>query len=103
VTGVGIFLFLLIHVVDTAFIGWGPELHNKAMVLYRMPIFRIGEVFLAGSVLFHALNGVRTLVGDSISAGGWRVFSLASLYVLGFILLALGSLVILTFHPVTVP
>jgi succinate dehydrogenase / fumarate reductase cytochrome b subunit len=64
VTGVGVFIFLLVHVVDTAFIGWGPELYNKAMALYRMPIFRIGEVFLAGSVLFHALNGVRIVIID---------------------------------------
>ena len=64
VTGVGVLLFLLVHIVDTAFIGWGPELYNKAMALYRMPIFRIGEVFLAGSVLFHALNGVRIIIID---------------------------------------
>jgi succinate dehydrogenase / fumarate reductase cytochrome b subunit len=63
-TGVGVFLFLLIHVVDTAFIGWGPELYNKAMALYRMPFFRVGEVILAGMVLFHALNGVRIIIID---------------------------------------
>ena len=39
VTGVGVFLFLLIHVIDTAFIGWGPELYNKAMSIYRLPFF----------------------------------------------------------------
>ncbi|MFB3921443.1 MAG: succinate dehydrogenase, cytochrome b556 subunit [Terriglobia bacterium] len=64
VTGVGVFLFLLIHVVDTAFIGWGPELYNKAIALYRMPFFRVGEVFLAGAVLFHALNGMRIIIID---------------------------------------
>jgi succinate dehydrogenase / fumarate reductase cytochrome b subunit len=64
VTGVGVLLFLLVHIVDTAFIGWGPELYNKAMAVYRMPVFRVGEVLLAGCVLFHALNGVRIIILD---------------------------------------
>jgi len=64
VTGVGVFFFLLIHVIDTAFIGWGPELYNKAMALYRLPFFRVGEVVLAGMVLYHALNGVRIIIID---------------------------------------
>jgi succinate dehydrogenase / fumarate reductase cytochrome b subunit len=59
-----VFLFLLVHVVDTAFIGWGPAMYNKAMALYRMPFFRISEVVLAGMVLFHALNGVRIIIID---------------------------------------
>lgn len=64
VTGVGVLLFLLVHIVDTAFIGWGPELYNKAMAVYRLPVFRVGEVLLAGCVLFHALNGVRIIIID---------------------------------------
>jgi len=64
VTGVGVFLFLLVHVVDTAFIGWGPDLYNKAMAIYSTPFFRVGEVILAGMVLFHALNGVRIFIID---------------------------------------
>ena len=47
----------------------------------------------------HGLNGVRVMIDDYVSSQGWRVFSLASLYVLGFVFLALGSLVILTFNP----
>jgi succinate dehydrogenase / fumarate reductase cytochrome b subunit len=64
VTGVGVLLFLLVHIVDTAFIGWGPQLYNKVMTVYRMPVFRVGEVLLAGCVLFHALNGVRIIILD---------------------------------------
>jgi len=39
------------------------------------------------------------MIVDYVSSSGWRIFSLASLYVIGFIFLALGSLVILTFNP----
>jgi len=64
VTGVGVFVFLLVHIVDTALIGWGPDLYNRAMALYRNPAFRVGEVLLAGAVLYHALNGIRVVIVD---------------------------------------
>ena len=63
-TGVGVFIFLLAHIVDTAVIGWGPKAYNTAMALYRRPVFRVGEVLLAGAVLYHALNGIRIVISD---------------------------------------
>ncbi len=64
VTGVGVFLFLLAHIVDTSMIGWGPGPYNKMIALYRKPVFRVGEVLLAGAVLYHALNGIRIVIID---------------------------------------
>ena len=63
-TGLGVLLFLLFHIVDTALIGWGPDAYNAAMALFRHPLFRLGEVLLAGAVLYHALNGVRIFIID---------------------------------------
>lgn len=64
VTGVGVLVFLLIHILDTALISLGPEHYNKIIAIYRLPIFRILEVGLFASVLFHALNGVRIILID---------------------------------------
>jgi succinate dehydrogenase / fumarate reductase cytochrome b subunit len=64
VTGVGVFLFLLVHIVDIALVGWGPAVFNKLLFLYRYPPFRVGEIVLVGAVLYHALNGVRICVID---------------------------------------
>lgn len=64
ITGVGVLVFLLIHIIDTALIGWGPEVYNKVIALYRHPLFRMGEVILAGMVLYHALNGIRITILD---------------------------------------
>jgi succinate dehydrogenase / fumarate reductase, cytochrome b subunit len=63
-TGIGVFLFLLIHIVDISIIGWGPVYFNKLLFLYRAPAFRVGEVFLVGAVLYHAINGVRICIID---------------------------------------
>ncbi|MBL0350691.1 MAG: succinate dehydrogenase, cytochrome b556 subunit [Elusimicrobia bacterium] len=63
-TGLGVLVFLLAHIVDTALLGWGPEVFNRVMAIYRHPLFRLSEVFLVASVLFHTLNGVRLIVVD---------------------------------------
>jgi len=63
-TGLGVLLFLLIHIVDIALIGWGPAVFNKLLFLYREPVFRLSEIVLAGAVLYHALNGVRIVIID---------------------------------------
>jgi succinate dehydrogenase / fumarate reductase membrane anchor subunit len=53
--------------------------------------------------MIHGVNGIRTVLVDYISPRGWRTVSLASLFVLGFVLLTLGSLAILTFQPPVAP
>ncbi len=63
-TGVGVLLFLLLHILDTVLIGWGPEIYNKVMALYSHPFFRVGEVGLFAAVLFHAINGIRIILVD---------------------------------------
>jgi hypothetical protein len=43
------------------------------------------------------------VIVDYVSPRGWRTASLASLYLLGFVLITLGSLAILTFHSPLAP
>jgi succinate dehydrogenase / fumarate reductase cytochrome b subunit len=63
-SGIGVFLFLLIHIVDISLIGWGPKVFNRLLFLYRYPAFRVGEVALVAAVLYHAINGIRICVID---------------------------------------
>ena len=63
-TGLGVLLFLVIHILDTFVIVFGPALYNQVIELYRQPLFRLSEVGLAGAVLFHALNGMRITLMD---------------------------------------
>ena len=64
ITGVGVLLFLCLHILDTSLIVLGPEHYNAIIQIYRMPLFRVMEVGLFASVLFHALNGVRIILID---------------------------------------
>jgi len=58
-TGLGVLLFLLIHILDTGLVLFGAEVYNKVVKIYTHPLFRVGEVGLAAAVLYHALNGIR--------------------------------------------
>ncbi len=64
VTGVGVLIFLGAHIVDTALIGWGPEVYDKFVKIYAHPAVRVGEVVLGSALLFHALNGIRIILID---------------------------------------
>lgn len=64
VAGLGILLFLSLHVVDIFLLAFGEEVFNELLVIYTSPPARVMEVFLLFGVLFHALNGLRIIVQD---------------------------------------
>lgn len=64
VTGLGILFFLILHVAETAVVVYRPDWYDHALELYRHPVFRVGEVAIFFSVLFHALNGLRIVIQD---------------------------------------
>lgn len=63
-TGLGVLLFLLIHVVETATVIYFPDLYDKFLVGYKTGLFRFAELVIFFSVLFHAVNGTRIIVQD---------------------------------------
>jgi succinate dehydrogenase / fumarate reductase, cytochrome b subunit len=65
-SGIGILVFLIAHIVDTALLGWGPEVYNRVISMYRHPFFRVNEVVLFAAVLYHALNGIRVILVDLV-------------------------------------
>ncbi len=64
ITGVGVIAFLFGHIVDTFAIGFGPELYDETIALYKQWWFAPFEVGLVGAVLYHALNGIRVMLVD---------------------------------------
>ena len=69
ITGVAIFFFLLVHILDTALIRVSPEAYNAVMSTYKTPIMGLGEVALVGAIAFHAINGLRIILVDYWSKG----------------------------------
>ena len=69
ISGVGIFFFLLVHVLDTALVRVSPEAYNVVIESYKTPIIGIAELGLIGAILFHGLNGLRVIAVDFWSKG----------------------------------
>lgn len=80
VTGLGILVFLVIHILDTFFVVAYPGLYDHTLSLYSGRImgsdgqptyyaalrwaFRLSELMLIACVVFHAVNGVRVAMFD---------------------------------------
>jgi succinate dehydrogenase / fumarate reductase cytochrome b subunit len=69
ITGVAIFFFLLVHVLDTALVRVSPEAYNIVIESYKTPIVGVAELGLVGAILFHGLNGFRVILIDFWSKG----------------------------------
>ncbi len=63
-TGLGVLLFLLIHIADIYVIGYGPEEFDALLFIYHSLPFRLMEVVLVGALYYHAVNGVRIILID---------------------------------------
>ena len=91
ITGVAIFFFLLVHVLDTALIRVSPEAYNAVIGTYKNPIMGIGEVVLVAAIAYHAFNGLRIILIDFWAKGAryqrqlwWIVLGVWAVTMLGF-------------------
>lgn len=64
ITGILVLAFLFGHIVDTFAIGFGPELYDETIALYKQWWFMPVEVALIAATLYHALNGLRIILFD---------------------------------------
>jgi succinate dehydrogenase / fumarate reductase cytochrome b subunit len=75
VTGLGVLLFLIIHVIDTFLVVAFPAEYDWTVAVYGGVVsgvyywplrwgFRVAELGLIASVVFHAVNGVRIVIFD---------------------------------------
>ena len=63
-TGVAIFFFLLVHILDTALVRISPEAYNSVVGTYKIPFVGLVEAGLVAVIVFHALNGLRIIAVD---------------------------------------
>jgi succinate dehydrogenase / fumarate reductase, cytochrome b subunit len=63
-TGLGVLLFLMLHILDTSSVYFTPRWYNIFVEFYKRPSVGLAEVALAAALVFHALNGVRVAVLD---------------------------------------
>ena len=90
VTGVGVFLFLALHIANIFLMSFPSDVFNSVLVLYHSVLFKLLTVFgLYLGVLYHALNGIRVMIVDFWPGAGkyqaplWRVQMV--IFVLAFV------------------
>jgi len=92
ITGVAIYFFLLVHILDTALVRVSPEAYNAVINTYKTPIMGLGEIALVAAIGLHALNGLRIILIDFWSVGTrhqrlmfWIVIGLWVVLLIGFV------------------
>lgn len=66
ISGVGIFLFLALHIVDVGLFSVSGDLYDEVHQLFATVPLRILECGLLFAILFHTFNGIRLLLVDLI-------------------------------------
>ena len=69
ITGVAIFFFLLVHVLDTALVRVSPEAYNVVIATFQTPLIGVAELGLVAAILYHGFNGIRIALIDFWSKG----------------------------------
>jgi succinate dehydrogenase / fumarate reductase cytochrome b subunit len=69
ITGVSIYFFLLVHILDTSIVRLSPQAYNGVIDSYKTPIMGLGELVLVIAIGYHALNGLRIILIDFWSVG----------------------------------
>ncbi|MEE1619893.1 succinate dehydrogenase, cytochrome b556 subunit [Zafaria sp. Z1313] len=91
VTGVVIFFFLLVHVLDTSLVRVSPGAYDAVISTYQNPLMAVGELGLVAAILFHAFNGLRLILVDFWKQGPkyhrqllWGVLAVWAVATIGF-------------------
>lgn len=66
VAGLGVLLFLLVHIVDISLLGFGPNVYNEGIALFGTTLVRIISLGLIAALLYHSFNGVRIMLIDFV-------------------------------------
>jgi len=89
ISGVAIWAFVVLHVIDIYLVGGNPEAYNEILKIYASLPGRIMEVLLGAALFYHALNGLRIIIMDFWPAmtahhkllwyGNWAIFLVVGL------------------------
>ena len=97
ITGFLVFMFLLIHVTDTAMVRVSPQTYNDVMHTYHSAVMGLGEAGLVAAILFHAFNGLRVVLVDFWAKGAkyqrtlaWVVVAVAVVLFVPFLVVHLS-------------
>lgn len=63
-SGIGVVLYLFVHIVETSMVTLGPNVYNTTLSLFHNLPVRLGEILLMAALVYHSLNGLRVIAMD---------------------------------------
>ncbi|MBM3724195.1 MAG: hypothetical protein FJW40_02055 [Acidobacteria bacterium] len=63
-TGIALLIYLLLHIRTIHTLSEGPQAFDRALAVFRHPLFKLGEVALLATVIAHAANGLTLTLFD---------------------------------------
>jgi succinate dehydrogenase / fumarate reductase membrane anchor subunit len=101
ISGVVLLFLVLGHFTIVHLIGGGVDRVNFAFVSGRWssPFWQTWDWTMLFLGMLHGANGMSVIIDDYVSRPGRRAALKSVLYVLTFVLILLGTLIILTFDP----
>jgi succinate dehydrogenase / fumarate reductase cytochrome b subunit len=94
ITGLGLTLYILVHIVLLTGLTRGEQTFNEEMALFQAPVFLFFEWALGALVVFHAVNGVRICLVDLANGARYHKQILAFVYTLAIVfMVGMGYLI----------
>lgn len=93
VTGLGLVLYLLMHLVALGQLAAGPAAYDGFISLVHNPLFKLGELLVIAACFIHGFNGIRIAL-NSVGVG---VQAQKSTFV-GLMLVAIGIIAYFAFR-----
>ncbi|NPV85240.1 MAG: succinate dehydrogenase, cytochrome b556 subunit [Anaerolineae bacterium] len=62
ITGMGLALYLLLHLIMLGKLAQGPQAYNSFIETVHHPVFIFGELLVIFAALIHGLNGLRIIL-----------------------------------------
>ena len=101
ISGLLLLVLALGHLVVMHLMGTGAERINFGFVAVRWqnPFWRTWDWMLLMLALVHGINGLRNITLDYVTKPGLRLTINMVSYVIGFVLLVLGTIIVVSFDP----
>ena len=99
-TGIGLAVYLLMHIFVLSSAMSGPESFNSRMGDVQNPVFAVLEILLIAGVFIHMLNGLRITLSDFF---GWSRSHKSIFWIIAIIFVALMVVTIILQWPKFLP
>jgi succinate dehydrogenase / fumarate reductase cytochrome b subunit len=95
ISGLAIFAFLALHLVDVGLIAVSSDLYDEVHALYGTAPMRVFEVLLLAGILYHAFNGLRLLALDIVDTSARVSERLLWMAIGGTVLLTIPAAIVI--------